>query len=378
MRRCAHIVSILPSLSGPQSCLRSIPRTTNTRSMKWTLRTDPHPWWVVPLSATTHLAHLRCPVCQSLSVDPVRIARVATLRITERITRSHPRGAIAGLRRCHVSRGRALRFGGRSAVRCGACYDTWCEKNPGERHCVLCRGRCDGDESTVVPDRLLGRIVGHLPVRCLHCQSAQTVDTMVDHLRRCAPHRAVIRRRCRPPPEVGTAPLARLEQPGRPAAGVRTHRRVFAAEPCHPLPRPGATACVGPLSVARGGRRVVHRTSGFGGPVDPDSGAARMRRGPRRINEWLGRIVGHNDRYGRSGDATPPHRSHVHPLLRRYRQRAADRVDGRLGGTGGDAGSTPRGDHPSVRRTPRGARSKRTERCPSHAVGRSCSASRTI
>lgn len=102
-------------------------------------------------SPPTHLQNLRCPVCQMLSLEPVRVEH-------------------------------AVREQDCGLVMCRGCYESWCQKTTGVRHCLYCRGECVV-AAGVGPDRLLGRLLGHLPVRCVHCGHNGRVDDMSVHLR---------------------------------------------------------------------------------------------------------------------------------------------------------------------------------------------------
>ena len=102
-------------------------------------------------------SHLTCSLCQSLAVLPVRLQHVVPANDCGTVT-------------------------------CLECFRRWVCSSKGQPivYCPRCRRQCPHPtDDMAIPDRLLGRMLGHLQCRCLFCRAVHTVEDMMAHSRAC-------------------------------------------------------------------------------------------------------------------------------------------------------------------------------------------------
>ena len=122
-------------------------------------------------------SHLTCCLCQSLAVLPVRLLHIDAIEDCGTVT-------------------------------CLECFRRWARSSKDERvvSCPRCRRDCPHPtDQMAVPDRLLGRMVGHMKARCTFCKAVYTVEDMFAHSRMCPLRRLYHLRRTHHPgsPECG-------------------------------------------------------------------------------------------------------------------------------------------------------------------------------
>ena len=116
--------------------------------------------------------HLTCCLCQTLAVMPVRIQHVSSVEDCGTVT-------------------------------CLECFQHWvaslAPNTSATVTCPRCRAPCTPPSNDkAVPDRLLGRLLGHLSARCTHCQQTARVEDLPGHWRTCHRRRLALLRKHHP------------------------------------------------------------------------------------------------------------------------------------------------------------------------------------